>query len=303
MKIKFYTLLYIDLSENRILQGAERTGRERLGIFVKNIILLNRSLRVHNPDLDNITVLTNNTRIINEILSECGYSDLQVDQIQFDFNVPKGIKFYSAHFKIDAFRYFATRPDDEYSILLDNDIVELKPLTTTFYDVVSRREPMCYHLNEAHADVIQADCRKINPSVPIVEWVGGEFIGGVNAIFKMIYDECIKYSNAYFEQLNNGLFHIGDEMLTSISIAQIASNGIRFIDVGALGFLYRYWGMHEHESIEHYSPIFAHLPADKVWLASYDCKENFETGRFLKSYGKHLRFFRFIKKFKKIIRK
>jgi len=292
MKIKFYTLLYIDLEEKRTLQGAQREGIERLKIFVKNIVLLNCSLLAANSSVDGVIVLTNNSAIINEILCDIGYSGLNIIEIPFDFDVPKGIKFYSAHFKIDAFKYLSTRPDNEYSILLDNDIVALKPLSTTFYDVVQRREPMCYKINEADADIIQSDCRKIYQLVPIVEWIGGELLGGVNSLYSEIYSKCMRIASTYFNQLNNGLFHIGDEMLTSISVAQMASEGIRFVDAGTLGFLYRYWGMHEHEPLEHFNPIFAHLPADKVWMASINLKDGFDVKIFSKSYRRHLRLFR-----------
>jgi len=45
MHIRFYTLLYIDIEETRQLQGRIFKGVERIKLFLKNVDMLNRSLK------------------------------------------------------------------------------------------------------------------------------------------------------------------------------------------------------------------------------------------------------------------
>lgn len=304
MDIRFYSLFYIDLDETRTLQGAVRKGTDRLNIFIRNAIMLDCSLRAsnNNTDIDGLTLLTNNAALVVRLLRENNYEKIKVVEIPFSLAVPKGIRFYSAHFKIDAFKYLSRRPDDEYSILVDNDLVALKPLPRTLYEIAEHRYPLCYHINEENCDRIQADCRRIYPQSAVVEWVGGELWGGVNSSFKLLYDECIKIAPNYFKHVNEGLFHIGDEMLTAIAVAEMEKQGVRFVDAGVLGIIYRYWGMNEKESLEHFDPVLAHLPADKVWIASQSI-DRFDRESFLRHYSSHLRLFRKIKIIKKLIRR
>ena len=83
MKIRFYTLLYADLSESRQLQGKKRSARQRIAIFIKNAILLDKSLRATNPECSILTILTNNIELISDIIDECGYTGINVIQIDF----------------------------------------------------------------------------------------------------------------------------------------------------------------------------------------------------------------------------
>jgi len=300
MKIKFYTLLYIDLEEKRTLQGAERTGLDRLKIFVQNSVLLDRSIRNTNSNIDGVTILTNRGDIIQGILSEMGYDNMSYIDIPFSLDVPKGIKFYSAHYKIDVFGYLSTRSDDEYSILLDNDIVALKALPSTFWDIAYAKIPMCYRINETNCDRIQTDCRKVDSDIPVVEWLGGEFIAGDNKFYENLYNRCFNIAPRYFRKLDENLFHIGDEVLTSMSMSMMTNEGIRIIDAGAMGFIYRYWGMHEREPLAKYDPVFAHFPADKVWLASLS-NAQFTPPDFCRKYNKHWALFKYLLKIKKLI--
>lgn len=48
MKINFYTMLYIDMSEKRQLGGRIYTNEERIDLFVKNACILDKTLALSN---------------------------------------------------------------------------------------------------------------------------------------------------------------------------------------------------------------------------------------------------------------
>lgn len=303
MKIRFYTLLYADLSESRQLQGKKRSARQRIAIFIKNAILLDKSLRATNPECGSLTILTNHIELISDIIDECGYTGINVIQIDFSLPVPAGIPFYSAHYKIDAFNYFASLPDDQYSVLLDNDIVFLRPLPQTFYEITERRIPLCYHLPVGDCDKMMADCRKISSDTDVPTWTGGELWGGVNHFYSKLYKECLSVTSSYFSVIDNNFFHIGDEMLTSLAFARMKNRGLEYLDAGMYRFIHRYWGMHERQPIQHFNPVLAHLPADKVWIAESGIDNKpFVPSEFIARYNRHLRLFRFLNKIRNAIK-
>ncbi|MFT6322977.1 MAG: hypothetical protein ACJAWO_000523, partial [Halieaceae bacterium] len=107
----FYTLLYINSDDNSTLS---ENSNSKLIDYIRCCKALNTSLEKQGH---NLVVLTNNISSFKEHEKE-----LKVRVIEFDLDVPKGIKFYSAHFKLDVFKYFSTLKS-EYSILIDCDVV------------------------------------------------------------------------------------------------------------------------------------------------------------------------------------
>lgn len=267
MKTNFYTLLYIDPSERRVLSGKEYTAQSRIDLFVRNACLLDRTLRLNGLSLGG-GVLTNDTEAINASLREIGY-ELTVREIPFSLNVPAEIRFYSAHFKIDAFRFFAGLPQDEYSILLDSDVVCMRPPDLAFGEAVSSETPMFYRLEGAGA-VHFSSAKKIDSGLTRLDWAGGEFIGGNAVFFQTLYDEIGLVWSAYLREQWKGLSHIGDEMPTSISLQRLRERGLHIVDAGEQKFIYRYWGNEERCSPAETKAMFVHLPYDKVFCAKLD---------------------------------
>lgn len=185
MVCNFYTLLYIDPEERRRMAGRTLTGGKRIDVFVKSACLLNKSLRWAFNVQDNkevsynpyLTILTNDCSVIRESLLRVG-GDVKVKEIDFTLNVPKGIPYYSAHYKIEAFRYFSTLPDSQYSILLDCDLVALKGANDNLKGIVQSAKPMCYILPNYTSDKFLHDCRRVYPKMVACEWTGGEIWGG-----------------------------------------------------------------------------------------------------------------------------
>lgn len=275
MDIRFYTLLYIDPVEKRKLRGKLRSGNERIKIFLRNAALLNKSLTEFGRLAEPLVILTNNRSLIENLSEEIGYTDFSVREIPFTLDVPKGIDFYSAHFKIDAFHYFSTLDAGEYSILVDNDIVLLNGFPKELSHIVDARIPICYRLKGYNIDRIMGDARKILPSIPTVEWCGGEFIGGSSAFWEKLYTQCIDISASYFRNIDSGLFHVGDEMLTSLAVAKMTDEGYRILDAGNLNIITRYWGASESVPIDKIKSSLVHLPADKVFIANTALNRHF----------------------------
>lgn len=86
-----------------------------------------------------ITLLTNSKTTILDSLSRIGYDGLDVEEIEFTLNVPKGINFYSAHFKIDVFKYHSMKNDSEYSLLLESELICKRNLRSSFKKSLTRR--------------------------------------------------------------------------------------------------------------------------------------------------------------------
>lgn len=303
MHIRFYTLLYIDINETRQLQGRIFKGVERIKLFLKNVDMLNRSLQasITPPHIEGVTILTNNQNLVESILRDINAS-IMVQEIPFILDVPKGITFYSAHFKIDAFRYFATLPDSEYSILVDSDIVALGKFPDTFFSLVEMRIPLCYYIKTENCDKMVYDCQRIEPSVKTMQWTGGEFWGGTRETYSLLYKYCQRVVKNYFSLIDYDLYHVGDEMITSIAVQLMKQDGYApFYDAGLFGFIVRYWGMHEKSSITDYNPVLVHLPADKVWIATQKQCGNFDSRAFIKRYDRHLCYFRLLNRVRPVI--
>lgn len=190
--------------------------------------------------------------------------------IPFVLDVPRGISFYSAHFKIDAMRWFATRAEDEYSVLLDNDVVALAPLPDAFVQAVEAGRPLRYTLekeiNDANRQTVHGFCQEVDAKH--FAWAGGEVIGGTASFYKQLVEKIDGVLPRYFAALQSQkLFHTGDEMPVSIAWHLLEREGVQPVDAYEVGLLYRYWGNVETKSLRHYGTSLMHLPYDKVFLA------------------------------------
>lgn len=264
--MKYYNLMYIDLDEKRTLSGRSYTAEKRIDLYIKNSCILDKSLKI-NGHLEGVIILTNNSSLIHASLSRIGYSDVEVKEIPFSLDVPKGIPFYSAHFKIDVFNYLGTL-SGEYSILLDSDIVCMHSVNEEFLSIVEEGHPMVYNLPSYGGEKKIKDVQSILPSVRWLPWAGGEFIGGTSDFFKSLYDTIISFKDSYWDVVNDGLFHVGDEMMTSIALSILRKQKhVYCADAGMMGFIHRYWSVHERRKALSFDCPFLHLPGDKVFFS------------------------------------
>ena len=286
MKIRYFTLFYIADFETVLINRRVLFGEQRLLIYLKNCHVLNHSI-VMNGD-GRLTVLTNNKPVVDR-LKEANGLTFDVEEIPFCLDVPRGMGFYSAHHKIDAYRYLATL-DDTYSFLLDNDVVCLGKMPDYVPELIARDAAIYYSY---------PICRVENHDVKVMQhiagegkivtglWVGGEFLAGSASFFADLWATVMSFADRYFE-MRDSVFHQGDEMLASIAIEELMLGGRHLlVDGGPIGIVYRYLSVYEHKPIDYYSSWFAHLICDKAFLADIDVKSINSNDDFLKVYKKY----------------
>ena len=219
--------------------------------------------------------MTNNKSIINEYISEEQINvTLDVKEIPFTLEIPSGASFYSAHYKIDAFRYFSTLDDGYYS-LCDLDVACINNPPLTLNNLVRSRIPICYDITDQVApafghDIIIRDLTQIARLESEGRWMGGEFIAGPPSFFKKLIKEIDDLFPYYVSNLSS-FHHTGDETLTSAALERLRREGVYIADAGTLGIIGRYWGfnvLHPQKPFDYYKNCFLlHLPADKRFLS------------------------------------
>lgn len=169
------------------------------------------------------------------------------------------------------FRYLSTLPEDKYSILLDSDVVCMREFSAEYYELIKQGVPSVYYLNSYGGDTKMNDVRRIVEDIDWLPWAGGEYIGGTASFYKKLYDEILSIKDAYWNVINQGLFHVGDEMLTSIALMRLRKKqNLCPVDVKWFGVIHRYWSAFESKSFWRYGTFLIHLPGDKMFEAHID---------------------------------
>jgi hypothetical protein len=268
--VKFYTLLYID-TENQSLSRNFRSGTfdGQMKTFIRCCEALNKSLiSFTNYEL---IVLTNNKAYIENVSKE-----LRCVEIEFDFEVPKGIRFFASHHKIDVFKYLAGLSDSDYSFLLDSDVLCINKMPLNLINCINNNIPVYYDITEQSYPAYGRETMIKDKEVLMSNilstgiWAGGEFIGGDNEFFKLLHDEIGLIRENYLANYRS-LHHQGDEALTSAAIETIMRK--KYVcNAGLFGGIGRYWGvptLHVQNHWKSYLNNFLlHLPADKDFIAA-----------------------------------
>ena len=305
--MNFYSLFYIakkDSNPNLIYNNND----EKFKIYLNNASNLYLSLKKIGY---NLILLTNNPKKIRENLKY----NIKVINLNFKTAVPKKIKFYSAHFKLDVFKYLSKK--NGYNCLLDLDIIAINRPPRIFKKNVKKKTNMLYNLNQNYNDLNNDHnksiikslkyCNKLNDNT--AEWYGGEFIAGSNFFFKKIYTESNKLLNNYLKYFKI-LHHQGDEMIVNSAIQKLKKNKkFKYKDISNEKIITRYWSintLHKQKDINfHLKNFLIHLPADKKFLSRLDIRYNnikeihIKVKKHLNSYSK--KFENFFKRIYKIL--
>ncbi|MBO4438652.1 MAG: hypothetical protein J5798_04820 [Spirochaetaceae bacterium] len=286
--IKFYSLLYVQKGAENLAQnfGAASSKPPKikdLELYTKSCSNLKKSLEAQGFCY---SVLTNQPELLKKMQPE-----LDVKEIDFSLNVPEGISFYGAHFKIDTFKWFAAQKDD-YSILLDIDEVCINPMPENLCAAIKQNLPVYYDItDQMYPDAGRArlidDLKLFCPEADLGIWAGGEFIGGDSAFFKKLYKKIDAISAGYFASQQK-LFHKGDESLTTAALQCLLKDGTPMVNAGGFGAVVRYWSCGTRHIQKPFAAVkdcfLLHLPADKRFLA-----ENSYDSGFIQKYEKYLR--------------
>ncbi|HIP11460.1 MAG TPA: hypothetical protein EYG73_01950 [Arcobacter sp.] len=277
MNFKLYGLLHLDDREQTAMNVRTNDFKDQIELYVKNALTLSKSLQIQGIEF---ILLTNQRLFIDEILLKLSES-LMVEEISFQTQVPKGIRFYSAHFKLDVYRYFSQKDDDDYMGLCDLDMVCVNNIPQAFINNVKDKIPFFYDISEdvitTHgSEIIIRDLELLTGHRSEGRWSGGEFISGTAEFFAQLIYEIDELFPNYLNNLNI-FHHIGDEALTSAGLENLRKSGTYIADAGTLGLVGRYWNtnvLYYQRKFYYFESCFLlHLPADKRFLADMHNKK------------------------------
>ncbi len=289
--MKFFTLIHICRDEQSIHNNSfTRSFDEQISLYLECAKQLHRSLKREGISL---AVLTNDKDFLQRLNTD-GYN-IDIIQLDFSLDVPSGIKFYSAHFKLEVFEYLSSLQED-YVSLVDSDMVCINKVPESFITIVKQKIPLYYDITDQvspayGASNIIKDKERISNSPSIGLWAGGEFISGVPAFFKKLSIEVNKYKGAYLEHFST-FHHQGDEVLTSVAIEQLKLYGnTEIVDAGSLAIVGRFWSprtLHVQKPVNAYGNHFLlHLPSDKKFIKRL-APDELMSDAFFNNYKKHL---------------
>lgn len=305
MRLKFFGLLHLEEKEQSAMNLAAADFQDQIITYLKNAITLSNSLYYFG---NSFKLITNRKDIIDEYLSSINKS-LQVIEIPFITEIPKGTKFYSAHFKLDVYRYFSSLID-EYIIFCDLDVLCVNATPLNLINNVESRIPIFYDVSDQvipafGREAIIGDLSLINSINSEGRWAGGEFISGTPNFFKSLMEEIDNIYGNYIENLNS-LRQVNDEPLVSAALELLRKKGINIVDAGTLGIIGRYWSVdtkHYQKPYDYFKQCFLiHLPADKKFLARQTNQE-FTPQTVLENYSRYHNAFSFKKWRKRMSRR
>ncbi len=290
-KMKFFGLLHLAEDEKSAMNVSARNFENQISIYVNNALTLSKTLQKQGIDY---TLLTNRKNTLENYLKNSDHNSLQIVEILFPTKVPSGIKFYSAHFKIDVFRYFS-KLEENYIGLCDLDMICINKLPNSMKHLVKSKTPLCYDVSDQvipayGSDIIIRDLHRIHNHESEGRWTGGEFIAGSPSFFKTLIDEIDALYDNYIRNID-ALHHVSDEALTSAALELIRKR-MYIADVGTLGIVGRFWSIktrHPQKSIDYFEQCFLlHLPADKKFLSKMALKNIGTSSELMMNYKKHI---------------
>lgn len=283
----FFGLLYLDQQHVGAANAALRSYDEQRLVYLKNAALLADSLRRIGHSF---ILLTNGAEELRELDGNHLGADLDIQEIPFQTPVPQGIRFYSAHFKLDVFRYFSTSPLS-YVVLLDLDMVALRAFNASFTQAAEEGIPLAYDItDQVGGPAYMHDVRRLEPSLTLTPWFGGEFLAGPPTFFQRLSAKVDHYFPTYVRHVAE-FQHQGDETLTTTALGTLIREGLTVENAGKLGLVTRYWSVHPNHrqpsARERSQVSLWHLPSDKSFLAQTSLP--FEPADFKRRYAAHLR--------------
>ncbi len=237
-------------------------------------------------------LITNDACHLRDRCSALGIADLDLIEHQFNWPVPQGVAFYSAHYKLEVIEAFGTGQYGERVGLIDIDAVLCKPLDLSapadnaliVYDITGV-EQASYGSQRIRQDLERVAGRPL----PDPRWYGGEFIIGSAATFAALLKEVRSCWPNYVNAIGD-LHHIGDEMVVSAAINLAGEAGLPVLNADVEGGVARWWSTRTKAAFPAFGQIenrsLLHLPADKEFLASFP-SHPFDGPRFVEAYRKY----------------
>ncbi|WP_206171165.1 hypothetical protein [Trinickia terrae] len=202
-------------------------------------------------------------------------------------DLPKSTPFYAAHFKLDLLSQVSERlPEDVLALLLDTDIVALRPLDA---DVVRRSARLGVGAFDISDQVFPAyGSARVIEDLEIVagrrlnnpRWYGGEFLLATPAFLRRLVVRGRQYFDRYATEMSR-LNHLGDEAFMSAALNVLADEGQPILDLGAYQTVGRHWPGNTHRNLYWYKHCaFVHLPGNKQLIEREARFAEFDPARF-----------------------
>lgn len=289
--VKFFGLLHLASNENSVVNASFKSFDEQIKVYVRNACLLSRSLRAAGIEF---VLLTNDVRSV-QFVAEKLFLDLSIEGITCSTPVPSGIRFYSAHFKLDAYKYIAEQ-DLWWAALCDLDMVCIQNTPpAALLNCINNQIPLHYDISDqvmpayGHERVLR-DVELVSGDWSDGRWSGGEFVAGPPSFFKKLAKKIDTLLPNYFKAICS-LHHVGDEAYTTAAIQMIQRESFCVFDAGSIGIVGRYWSIpvrHQQRSIKYFEKCFLlHLPADKNFLSCYFDNRNWDPEKFIIDYRRY----------------
>jgi hypothetical protein len=220
-----------------------------------------------------------------------GREALRLRPVAFTLDVPRGINFQSAHYKLELLQAFGTGDFGEYCAMVDIDAVLLRPLTLPdpgaiyFYDISLQ------HFGTSVPTKAQRDLDVVSGStLARPRWYGGEFKAGPAHLFKALGDEIAEMWPRY-QQVARQMYHTGEEMVLSAAVNRMVQKRLPVLDAGAEWMVARWWSLSTRNRIGTWRDAsqcaLFHLPACKEFLARDP--RPFDSRRFLAGHRRFAR--------------
>jgi len=279
--LKVYSLLHLEEGTYSAVNFKPEDFKQQILTYYFNACNLANSLESFGLEY---AIITNSESELLSIISGLT-KKLKIIEINFCLTVPKKIKFYSAHYKIEAFK-FLSKQKSGYHILMDVDMVMVNPISRNLDNLIKNNIPIVYDIsNQLHAKDIHEDITKLSNSIIDPKWFGGEFISGSPNFFNNLSRIIERITDKYF-MVYSEMNHTSDESITSTAINIMLQEG-QHIYNGDRGIVNRYWSTNvEHKQkllLYKCNSVFLHLPYDKYFLASISHR-TFKPKTFLIKY-------------------
>lgn len=253
--------------------------------YLSQAVTLNRSLLA--AGLPRLTIATNE---VEEVL--CFLSNVNADlrpavfPLTSTLEVPEGIPFHGAHFKLDLLEQIAlTLAENKLLLLLDTDVIAQCRLDLDLlrrchvagvgaFDI-SDQEFFAYGSARVIADLeLVAGGTLSNP-----RWYGGEFL----LASRTFINQLIPVARACFQHycgVAGELNQHGDEVFISAALNILSDRGQPIIDVGAYRAVGRHWSGNTHRDLRWFrNCVFLHLPDCKALLGRDARSQRFSGAR------------------------
>lgn len=209
---------------------------------------------------------------------------------KFRLQVPHGIPFYEAHFKLDLLDAFGSGEYGPCITLVDLDTVALRPIrAASGLGLVNLGAEA---LGAAPEDILRRDISRLSKvGVSEVFWFGGEFLSGSADLFRLLSANIKKIWPQYLGDLKT-FHHIGDEMLINAAVPKLLAEGVKIDDFAGSGDVTRWWSSRTVAPQVPFCQIAGsavlHLPGDKPFLAAWRTVKSPQPEAFLREYKKYV---------------